>query len=83
MLTAAVSLAYFDAARIRTQYLDLSAEAGPQRTALPQYQPSAAKWASLRQLDADLVTICGPRDQTSAEAERHRRSRIASVHCRG
>jgi hypothetical protein len=82
MLTAATGLACFDVALIRTRHLDLSEQASAQRGALPQYQSSAAKWASLRELDADLLTICGPRDQTSAEAERHRRTRTAFIHCR-
>ena len=58
-------------------YVDLS---GQHATGL---QPNAAKWASLMELDVDLLTICKSRDQSSGQTERPRRARSPFIHCRG
>jgi hypothetical protein len=83
MLTAAAGLAFFDVTRIGAQHVSPFDASSQQRTGLPGSMPGTTKWASLRELDADLLTICGPRDQTSGEIERHRRTRITPIHCRG
>jgi hypothetical protein len=83
MLTAAAGLAYFNVTRIWAQHVSPFDASSQERTGLPGYMPGTTKWASLRELDADLLTICGPRDQTSGEIERHRRTRTSSIHCRG
>jgi hypothetical protein len=82
MLTTAAGLAYFDVTRIGARHVPFDASSQP-RTGLRGYMQGATKWASLRELDADLLTVCGLRDQTPDEIERHRRTRITSIHCRG
>jgi hypothetical protein len=85
MLTAAAGLACFDVTWIRAQHVSTFEVSSLQQTGLardkPDIRPRATKWASLRQLDADLLKVCGPRDQTSDEAERHRRTRSFFIRC--